>query len=182
MDVIENFDISGVTYREPDEYPLGMVQGQTRLLQRAPDYSYYAIASDDLLFHGGWYEATWHAMGLMGGFGLVGFNDLHSDGDEYAAHFLVSRDFLIQYHGGVIFPPLYKSWWCDREITDLAKSKRCYTWAKDAIVEHRNHAWQGIPYDATYHDAEPNYDQDYLTYQRLKDSGFPTTEWQPILR
>lgn len=181
MDVVQEYDIAGLVYRKRDEYELGAVHGWNVLLKRYPDYPFYAIASDDLIFHKGWYEAARNALRHMRDYGLVCLNDLHSDGNEYAAHFLVNRDFLIDHHGGVIYPPLYKSWWCDREITDLAKLNKCYAFAEDAIVEHRNHAWNGIQHDKTYADSELNYDSDYATYQRLKNSGFPTDEWSPVL-
>lgn len=180
MDVISDYDLAGVTYRDRAEYDSGAIYGFHKLLAYHPDYQYYVIASDDLIFHSNWYSAAKYAMRKMHGYGLVGFNDTHSDGNEYAGHFMVSRDFLIDWHGGEIFPPLYKSWWCDREITDIAKLHNCYTFAEDAVVEHRNHAWHGIKHDKIYADAELNYDRDYATYQRLKTSGFPV-EWEPVL-
>lgn len=179
-DVAKDFRFKSLVFRRPDEYQLGAIYAGWLLLKHAPGYHFYAIASDDLVYHPGWFEAAWRMMNELGDYGLVGFNDTHSNGNEYAAHFLVSRQFLIDHHGGVIFPPIYRSWWCDREISDVAMLHNCYKWAADSIVEHRNHAWGGIEHDKVYQDAEENYADDYLLYQSLKERGFPV-EWEPIL-
>ncbi len=179
-EVLRRFKVTPV-YRTTDEYALGCIYGQNVLLRAAPDYDFYVIASDDLRYHAGWFEAAWAKMHLLHDYGLVGFNDLHSDGYEYAAHFLVSRQFLIDHHGGVIFPPQYRSWWCDRELSDIAMRHNCYSFATEAVVEHLNHAWGGLAHDRTYQDAELNYDNDYAIYQSLKARNFPV-EWDAILR
>jgi hypothetical protein len=179
-EVARQFNVTQV-YRERSEYEFGAIHGWLKLQGIANDYQFYVNLSDEMRPRAGWLEAALRAMHQLNDDGLVGLNDTHSDGNEYAAVGLVSRSFLIKYHGGSICSPRYRSWWCDREITDLAKSLNLYLWAQDSIMEHLNHAWGGIAHDQTYVDAEKNYDNDYQLYMYYKNNGFPI-DWEPVLR
>jgi hypothetical protein len=178
--VVDRFGVK-VVYRQPLDYSLGCAYGLEVLLRAAGHYPFYIGLSDDLICHPGWFEAAHRAMDGLGGSGMVALNDTHSDGNEYGAHALVSRKFLIDHRGGAFCSPKYRSWWWDREMTDVAKLHQCYAWAQDSVVEHRNHAWGGIEHDHIYQDAEKNHDNDYRLYMHYKNNGFPV-DWEPILR
>ena len=171
--------IASVT-RSRSEYQRGAVYGWNFCLKAVQDAAIYVLAADDLVFYPNWLERALNELDRMGG-GLVGFNDLSSDGNVYAAHWLASREFLIEWLGGVMYPPLYQSWWCDREVTDIAKKAGRYRWAKEAGVEHFNYTFGKSKIDPTYAEAQKNYEADRELYQERKRLGFPKT-WEPILR
>src|SRR5512139_1819392 len=130
-----------VVLRSHEEYERGAVYGWNQCLTWALDCEVYVLAADDLVFSPESIVEALAALERMGGGGLVGFNDRHSDGETYAAHWLADRQFLIEHNGGVMYPPMYRSWWADREVTDKAKTLGRYAWARAAIVEHHNYTF-----------------------------------------
>jgi hypothetical protein len=167
--------------RSEDEYQRGAVYAWNLCLQAAPDFDFYVLGADDLVFYAGALQDSIDAIDRAGGCGLAGFNDLSSDGAVYAAHWLASRDFLIKHAGGVVFPPIYRSWWCDREITDIAQAAGIHRFVKSAIVEHLHYTFQKAPVDRVYADAQGNYESDRVLYEQRKAIGFPVT-WEPIIQ
>ncbi|HLA24598.1 MAG TPA: hypothetical protein VJ206_04320 [bacterium] len=150
--------------RTVDEYELGAVYAWNKLATLAMG-DVLALWADDLLPCSGWAEAALGALDEMGGHGVVGFNDLASDGEEYAAHWLADRAFINEHLGGAMYPPVYKSWWADREVTDVAKSLGCYRWCRQAVVEHLNYTFGKSPEDRTYREAARNYEADRVVYE-----------------
>lgn len=167
--------------RTPEQYQRGAIWGWNSLLTYAHDYDMYVLGADDLVFHAGWAIKAMRALDRLGGSGLVGFNDLSSDGTLYAAHWLASRDFIVDDLGGVMYPPMYKSWWCDREVTDIAKAAGKHVFARDAVVEHLNYTFGKSTVDKTYRDAMPNYAADERLYRERAAQGFPKN-YTPFLR
>lgn len=165
--------------RSREEYEKGSLYGYNFCLKALPDADVYAIAADDLVFYPNWLGRALFHLDEMGG-GLVGYNDLSSDGNQYAAHGLVSRDFLIETMGGRLCPPDYKTWWADFEWTDKAKAVGRYHWAQDAIVEHLHYSFGKAPLDRTYTEAHQNYEADRAVYEARRAAGFPQT-WEPII-
>lgn len=169
-----------VVLRSAKEYQRGAVYGWNKCLSYAPDCDVYVLAADDLVFQPGWIDFALIELDALGGHGLIGLNDMSSDGNLYAAHWLADRQFLIEHNGGVMYPPLYRSWWADREVSDIAQMAQCYRWARLALVEHFNYTFDKSPLDRTYRDAMANYDHDRELYHRRKADEFPKT-WEPIL-
>lgn len=169
----------GLWIRTPEQYRRGAIWAFNELA-RFSTGDVLVDVDDDQFFHDGWLTNSLRELDKLGGHGLVAFNDLRSDGNEYAAHFLVSRSFLLQHMGGVLWPPMYVSWWCDREMSDKAKAAGCYAWAKDAIVEHRHWSFGQSELDQTYRDGRAFHDSDRLLYEQRKRDGYPIT-WEPIL-
>ena len=157
--------------RTVDEYERGAVYAWN-LLMRLATGDVLALWADDLLPYSGWSDAALDALDEMGGHGVVGFNDLASDGEEYAAHWLADRRFVEEHLGGVMYPAVYKSWWADREVTDIAKSLGCYRWCREAVVEHFNYTFGKSAADKTYLDAAMNYEADRAVYEQRKAVGF----------
>jgi len=157
--------------RTVDEYERGAVYAWN-LLMRLATGDVLALWADDLLPYSGWSDAALDALDEMGGHGVVGFNDLASDGEEYAAHWLADRRFVEEHLGGVMYPAVYKSWWADREVTDIAKSLGCYRWCREAVVEHLNYTFGKSAADKTYLDAAMNYEADRAVYEQRKAVGF----------
>jgi hypothetical protein len=167
--------------RVPYEYERGAIYGWNKCLAQEPLSDLYSLSSDDVIYHSGWHEQSLSLLDGLGGYGLIGYNDTYSDGNIYAGHFLVSRDFLIDQVGGCIYPPLYKSWWCDREISDIAQNLGCYAWSTESIVRHCNYEFVNAHPDQVSLDAYPLHEDDHQLYLKRKSEGFPTT-WQPILK
>lgn len=153
------------------EYERGAVYAWNKLLALSSG-SVVALWADDLVPRAGWLDCALNYLAIEG-VALVGFNDLYSDGTEYAAHWLAPREWLVKHLGGVMYPPMYMSWWADREVTDRARALGCHVWAKDAIVEHRNYTFGVSEVDKTYKAAQSNYAVDEATYRARKALGFP---------
>lgn len=158
--------------RSTVEYQRGAVYAWNKLLKLATG-DLIALWADDLMPQRDWLGFAISELYHMGGHGLIGLNDLSSDGNLYAAHWLADRAFIMNELHGVMYPPIYKSWWCDREVTDRARDLGMYRWARRAIVEHNNYTFGKSQTDRTYLDAQPNYEADRLLYERRKAAGFP---------
>lgn len=174
--VLSKFSIEPVWIRTNDDYGRGQLWACTELYKLAHG-EWIALMADDLVPSPGWLDEALLAMSSLSSPGVVAFNDLHSDGNLYAAHSLVGRKFVDEYLGGRLFPPYYKVWWVDREISDKAKAVGLYAWAKKSVVEHRHWNWNLAKVDQTYADAIPFYGSDEKVYISRKEKGFPI-DWK----
>lgn len=71
------------------------------------------------------------------GWGLVGLNDQHHDGNKLATHWLAHKA-LLPHLGGEFFNTSYQHCFCDQELTARAKEIGRYKWAEKAKLKHRN--------------------------------------------
>lgn len=131
------------------------------------------FAADDLYWGMGWLAKAVQALSVLGGSGMVGFNDLAQDGNALATHFLVTRDYAVGSWGGVLAVPHYRSYFCDVEATERAIRDNRYIFAEDAIVEHRHYLWGKAAVDSTYRLSERNIVSDKAIYHRRRERGFP---------
>lgn len=146
----------------------------------------YIIVGDDCVFKPGWWEATLAGLAHLGGSGLVGFNDGRKDGNRFTStHYLMTRDFIVKYHGGVAAVPHYRTINVDMEATRRAQRAGMYYWAKDAHVVHD---WHGRPndnkFDQTYEAARPFWKADAALAKERERAGWPddfppVIGWQP---
>lgn len=143
---------------------------------------WFVLGADDLWFHDGWLtaalEADENASG--GGGGFVGFNDCHTDGTAYATHYMMRRDYLTKFNGGVLACPHYHSWYIDVEAAERAKRAHTYTYAADAVVEHRHPVWSREPGDETYRRGQKWHTQDQETFFSRARAGFPD-DYDPVI-
>ena len=137
-----------------------------------PNASAYILGADDIIFMPGWYGAMIAALDKIGGSGLVGFNDGRKNGNvANSTHYLMTRDFIIQHHGGVMAVPHYTAEMIDLEACERAKKAGKYIWAENA---HVYHDWQGGPYgDETYRLAWDRRGDNQKLYEERKAKGFP---------
>lgn len=150
---------------------------------RAADGDAFVLGADDLVFTPGWLDAALATLAkLPDGSGVVGLNGLDRNGglDDFASHFLVTRDYCERFNGGVFVCPHYRSYYVDIEIHRRARALGRYAWAKDAIVEHRHHAVGKADVDSTYTLAAPNMALDGEIYAERQAAGFPD-DYAPIL-
>jgi hypothetical protein len=138
-------------------------------------------AGDDVVFLDYWLDRALSYTADRDGPSLVSLNDGVTDFKDYAAHWLASRSFLDKFVGGYAYPPVYRTWWCDRELSDIAKREGCYFPAQDARIEHRHYSLGLSEQDATYRGAMGNYDPDEKLYRERKLKNFPIT-WKPAVR
>src|SRR4030095_11172309 len=93
------FESAGAFYVEASDQ-MTAVQKWNLGLSRYPDYDAYVLGADDLWPESGWLDAALKK--VLDGYGLVGFNDGHTEGTALATHYLMTRAFLMRHHGGVL--------------------------------------------------------------------------------
>lgn len=137
---------------DKSQYPLVMFLGDDTIPQR--DFLKNALA----------------AMGrLQDGWGLVGLNDQHHDGNNLATHWLADKR-LLEHLDGEFFHTGYKHLFCDMELTDRAKEIGRYVWAEDAIIVHDHPMIKDIELYGAYAEVYDgkHYQDDMLLYCRRK--------------
>ena len=141
-------------------------------------------AGDDQIFHEGWlgYALESHREKL-GGYGVVGMNDLAYDGNtQLATMLLFDRQYCKDHMGGVIAPPVYKYYCVDSEWNAKAKSLGRFYWDERAKVEHLHSSHGKRPVDDL--DKEKMdagwMEIDNKIFEERKAQGFPVT-WRPVI-
>jgi glycosyltransferase involved in cell wall biosynthesis len=171
--------IFGAACCQTDEPRRGPAYAWNTALAHAPDFDAYVLAADDLIFLPGWYEAALKELSVLGGSGLVGFNDGRKRPELPATHYLMTRDFITRYNGGVMCCPRYRTWGVDVEAVERARRAGCYAYAKDAKVTHEWTAFSDP--DETYLQARPYYAADKRTLALRQIAGWPD-DFEPVLR
>lgn len=129
-------------------------------LKAAPDFDAYLIASDDVEFLPGWWEAA--KVGLDAGYGFVGLYAAFRK-FWYSIFYIMTRDFIVQHHGGVAAVPHYKVWGVDTEACDRAMAAGQYYKTQQQCVVH-HHA--GLP-------SEEQRRETKRIYNARRAAGFP---------
>jgi len=141
-------------------------------LSDAPDYDAYFLAADDIWAQDGWFDEVLRVHKATGA-GMVGINDMHSDGSIMATHYWMTRQFIVEHNGGVMSCPWYRSWCMDLETTERAKRANTYAWAQHAKVDHRHVHWGAAPMDGTYAFAKPRHIYDQVVCDYRRRNGWP---------
>jgi GT2 family glycosyltransferase len=170
-EVIKGYPVDTVVLRDVTEYPGGAVTGWNKLAQFAR-YDWLCLLADDTLPRWDWLIAVKAAHEQLGKPGLIGLNDLHTDGAKYATHFLIHRHFAIEHCGGVVIAPEYRSWWFDVELCEIAQQHGAYIFAQRAIVEHIHYDWVDSVFDKTYADSLPWHEVDRVIYEQRKAARY----------
>jgi hypothetical protein len=119
---------------------------------------------DDVRFHEGWLDA---ARKLSDRFDVIGTNDSVPPrtrnpkvaSGAHADHFFVRRAYVME-HGaslegeGILAPEVYRHWYVDKEIVELARARGVFTPCLDSIVEHLHPGYDG---NETARHADPTY-------------------------
>lgn len=139
------------------------------------------FAADDLIWHEGWLEAALAKLAeFEGGWGLVGFNDGHWDGNELSTHYLMSRRFIVEVLGGVVAWDFYQHSFNDLEVNERAKRAGRHAWAEDAFVYHEHWTYGDRPQDPTDSRTLDRHGEAHETYRRRAAAGFPT-DYEPVI-
>jgi hypothetical protein len=152
--------------------PLNASEGWNHGLKMQPDYDAYFLAADDIWAEDGWFDEVLRVHKATGA-GMVGINDMHSDGHIMATHYWMTRQFIVEHNGGVMSCPWYRSWCMDLEATERAKRANTYAWAQHAKVEHRHVHWGAAPMDGTYAFAKPRHIYDQVVCDYRRRNGWP---------
>lgn len=140
------------------------------------------FAADDLEWHEGWLEAALAKLAEFDdGWGMVGFNDGHWDGNELATHYLMSRRFVIEVLGGVVAWDFYEHSFNDVEVNERGKLANRYRWAEDALVYHEHWTFGDRPQDATDDRMLAGYERSQAKFNERRAAGFPT-DYPPVIR
>jgi glycosyltransferase involved in cell wall biosynthesis len=139
------------------------------------------LAADDLVFEDGWLGASLACLEeFEDGWGLVGFNDGHTDNRDWSTHYMVSRRMICEVFGGVIAWEHYTHSFNDVEACERAKRAGRYAWAEDARVTHEHWLFGDRPKDDTdtknlggWHDSE-------RVYRERSAAGFPN-DFEPVI-
>lgn len=140
-------------------------------------------AGDDQLFYGNWLDYALEShREKLGGYGVVGMNDLAYDGNtQVATMWLFDRTYCRQVMGGIFAPPVYRYFCVDLEWNEKAKSLNRFFWDERARVEHLHSAHGKRPVDNTDKFKEDIWVEiDNQTFADRKARGFPV-EWEPLI-
>ena len=159
----------GIVYREPGTNVVEALNQGYQATRAAFDW--YVLGTDDQQYRSGWLAAALHVAQDTGA-QVIGLNDLHTNIDQYAPHYMMHADFIEGELGGVMVPPEYKTWWFDREICERARRAGLYAPAWGAIVEHCHPDWGTAELDDTYRLAMPDREADRRLYEERRARNY----------
>lgn len=149
------------------------VQGWNRAHAAASALAdWFVLGADDIVWQLGWLQEAL-AVSADTGAQVIGLNDKHTNLRHYGPHYMVHRHFIDAHLGGVMVPPVYQSWWFDREVCEKAAALGLYAPAWHAVAEHLHPDWGTAEKDDTYRQALPLRDEDRATYIMRREQGFP---------
>lgn len=131
-------------------------------------------ASDDLVFHPGWFEEAVRVAEETGA-SVIGTNDLGNPqvlAGTAATHCLLRRSYLdtegltLDVPPGGIITEDYVHNWVDNEIVELAQRRGAWAMAIGSYVEHLHPLWGKAPRDAVYDESYAHAADDAATFTR----------------
>lgn len=143
---------------------------------RAALGKYLVLGADDLVFC----DPTWieEALSLMSEqHGYVGLNDSNRGGDDFATHYMVSRNWIDEHNGGLLCTPHYRHQYFDVEQASRARKSGQYVFASRAIVKHEHPAFGKREADTTDLVRDSWQQSDRCIYELRAGLGFPI-DWQ----
>lgn len=141
-------------------------------------------AGDDQIFHPGWLDYALESHGSkVGGYGVIGMNDLAYDGTKQTSTMLLfDRKFCKEVMGGVICPPVYNYYDVDSEWNEKSKQMHKFFWDERSRVEHLHSAHLKRPKDELDQEREDSnwIKIDEEIFNQRKANNFPIT-WQSVI-
>lgn len=139
---------------------------------------------DDQIFHPHWLDYALEShRERLGGYGVVGMNDLAYDGNlQLATMFLFDRKYCQEVMGGIFAPPMYRYFCIDSEWNAKAKSLGRFWWDSRAVVEHLHSAHLKRPIDRhdIFRTEEGLMEKDNKTFADRLSANFPVT-WASLI-
>ena len=111
-------------------------------LKHAQFYDAYVLANDDDEYCPNWLPEVLKVYNETK-CGLIGLNDLSGKYERvgYCTHYFKTRDFIINYNGGVVACPHYACDFTDVEVYERGKRNNQFAYAEKAMVKHH---WREI--------------------------------------
>lgn len=139
----------------------------------------FFMGADDLDFHPRWDVIATRMM--RGQIGVVATNDKANRQvmrGEFGTHCLISREYINEVGGtadgvpGVVLHEGYDHNFVDRELCDVARSRRRFAFASQAIVKHRHPLWRTAQWDRTYRRGMSRFREDQVLHrERMLAAG-----------
>ena len=135
----------------------------------------FLMGADDLDFQPRWDVSA--ARMMYGRVGVVATNDKANRQvmrGEFGTHCLISRLYIEEKGGtgdnepGVVLYEGYDHNFVDRELCDVARSRKAFAFASQAVVAHRHPLWKTAEWDATYTKALARFHQDQKLYTQRR--------------
>lgn len=141
-------------------------------------------AGDDQVFHPNWLELALEShQNKLGGYGVVGMNDLAYNGNtQVATMWLFDRKYCQDAMGGIFAPPVYRYYCVDSEWNEKAKMLGRFYWDERSKVEHLHSAHGKRPVDDLDKEKMDAHwmELDNRTFEDRKSRGFPI-EWESLI-
>ena len=135
---------------------------------------YFVLNADDVIYESGWVLAAMHIMiDELNGYGLVGFNDMSPNAKGRGTHWMMSRDFAVDYNGGYMVYPGYDHNYTDWEVERRAAAINAYRWCEGAHVPHYHPDWFKHEWDSVYERTRLHLSEDRALYDKREAAGFP---------
>lgn len=140
-------------------------------------------AANDVEFQDKWLEYALDALGSVPDENaMVAFNDTVTMIEVSSPHFLMTREYITKYNGGVLMPPVYAFQFADVENRLRAQSIGRYVCAKASIVKHLHPMTNTAPHDEIHAQGAYKYfEQDQKLFLARKADNFPIA-WQPVVQ
>jgi hypothetical protein len=131
------------------------------------------MGADDIEFTPGWADVAIRMM--RGRIGVVATNDMANREvmrGQYGTHNLILRSYIMEEGGtvdnepGVVLWEGYDHQFVDRELCDVARARRRYTFAKRSVVRHNHPVWRTAQWDTTYRKAFSHTREDQVLYMQ----------------
>jgi len=138
------------------------------------------LGDDDYEWQPGWLDAALKAHSeILHGYGLVGINDMHKDGNALS-NGPMDRKFVQEILGGRIFFPLFRKFCADTVAMILAKRSNSFYWCEDAKVKHYHYSYNKRDKDTLDIVNEQWLNSDITILDQWCDRGC-NIEWTPLL-
>jgi len=180
VDMAIEYDVALLDYSPKKR---GALFGWNRALFHS-DGDIIVPAGDDQIFYPKWLDYALEShKEKLGGYGVVGMNDLAYDGNkQLATMFLFDRQYCKDVMGGIFAPPCYKYYCVDSEWNAKAKSWNKFYWDERSIVEHLHsaHGKRALDRHDIFKSESGWMELDNAVFEERKSQGFPIT-WQSFL-
>jgi glycosyltransferase involved in cell wall biosynthesis len=180
LKVLCDFDIAVIDYCNQKR---GALFGWNRALQHSTG-DILVPSGDDHLFHPDWLRIALEShKEKLGGYGVLGMNDLAYDGNkQVATMWIFDRKYCKEQMGGIFAPPVYTYLCVDLEWNEKAKMLNHFYWEDKSIVEHVHSAHGKRPYDMhdKWKDEHSLATTDGSIFENRKTRSFPV-EWESLI-
>lgn len=139
-------------------------------------------AANDVEFGDKWLDYALEALdSVPDGNAMVAFNDTVTTPEVSSPHFLMSREYIVKYNGGVLMPPVYKKQFPDVENRLRAQSLGRYVCAKASIVKHLHPLTNTATMDDIHREGLDTFEEDQKLCAERQKQDFPIV-WEATVK